>query len=401
MSRLGAAQAANALDYLDPFEVRTPKVLELSAERDPQETIFRQRALLERNAVARQVMDAVPEMVMVLNAKRQLVFGNSTLLKAAGKESLDQLLGLRPGDILGCIHASRSEHGCGTTQFCKYCGAYKALVSGLAGQRKSEECRVTRYVHDEIEAMDLRVHSVPISVEGITFIFFHVADISQEKRKLALERIFFHDILNTVGGVQGLLELVQDEINGESKDLLELALRQTRSVVEEILAQKALNAAESHQLGVSPQDVNTLDVLLHVRDTYSNHLVGQDRHINIASGSEAMVLFTDPVLLRRVLGNMVKNALEASNPGAKVELGVVRKAGSVVFWVKNEAVIPKDVQLQIFKRSFSTKSKGRGLGTYSIKLLAEEYLKGKTWFTSQSASGTVFYVELPLALSSS
>lgn len=395
MSGLGAAQAANALDYHDPFEVRVPNVLELSVERDPQETILREKAALERNAVARQIMDAVPEMVMVLNDKRQLVFGNSTLLKALGKESLDQLLGLRPGEILGCIHASRSEDGCGTTQFCKYCGAYKALLGTLAGQRKSEECRVIRTVQGEIDAMDLRVQSVPLSVEGITFIFFHIADISQEKRKRALERIFFHDILNTVGGVQGLLELVQGEIGGESRDLLALALRQTRFVVEEIQAQNALNAAETQQLCVSLQEVNTLDVLTHVRETYGSHPVGQKRQINIVSESESAVLSTDLVLLRRVLGNMLKNALEASDPGAQVELGVVRKAKGVVFWVKNDAVIPKDVQLQIFKRSFSTKSKSRGLGTYSMKLLAEKYLKGKVWFTSQNASGTVFYVELP------
>lgn len=397
MSRSGAAQTANALDYHDPFEVRTPKVLELSAERAPEEVILQQRALLQSNVVARRIMDAVPEMVMILNDKRQLVFGNTALVKAAHRD-LDQLMGLRPGDVLGCVHASRSMHGCGTTQFCEHCGAYKALLHGLAGRSRSEECRISRRDQGEMEALDLRVCSVPLSVEGSAFIFFHVADISQEKRRVALERIFFHDILNTVGGVQGLLELAQDEASGESRELLELALRQTRSVVEEILAQKALSAAESHELAVSPREVNVLDVLTHVRATYENHPAGKDRRILIQCTSEAAVLHTDPVLLRRVLGNMVKNALEASKPGETVEFGALPNNGSLVFWVKNDMVIPKDVRLQLFKRSFSTKSAGRGLGTYSIKLLVEEYLGGKAWFTSESAGGTVFYVQLPLTL---
>jgi signal transduction histidine kinase len=58
----------------------------------------------------------------------------------------------------------------------------------------------------------------------------------------------------------------------------------------------------------------------------------------------------------------------------------------------------QDVQLQIFKRSYSTKGSGRGLGTYSIKLLGEKFLKGKVWFESEIEKGTTFYFEIPLTL---
>jgi sensor histidine kinase regulating citrate/malate metabolism len=64
------------------------------------------------------------------------------------------------------------------------------------------------------------------------------------------------------------------------------------------------------------------------------------------------------------------------------------------FRVKNVGVMPHDVQMQIFQRSFSTKGRGRGIGTYSIRLLTENYLKGKVSFTSNEVEGTVFSVEL-------
>jgi signal transduction histidine kinase len=60
--------------------------------------------------------------------------------------------------------------------------------------------------------------------------------------------------------------------------------------------------------------------------------------------------------------------------------------------------MPADVQLQMFHRSFSTKGKGRGTGTYSVKLLTEKYLQGRVAFTSTPASGTTFEVTLPYAL---
>ena len=66
------------------------------------------------------------------------------------------------------------------------------------------------------------------------------------------------------------------------------------------------------------------------------------------------------------------------------------------FSVNNLKVMSKEVQHQIFQRSFSTKAANRGIGTYSVKLLTEKYLKGKVWFTSDEIFGTTFYVELPL-----
>jgi signal transduction histidine kinase len=58
--------------------------------------------------------------------------------------------------------------------------------------------------------------------------------------------------------------------------------------------------------------------------------------------------------------------------------------------------MPEEIQLQVFQRSFSTKaSSGRGIGTYSMKLLGEHYLGGKVAFTSREPEGTEFTVTLP------
>jgi len=66
----------------------------------------------------------------------------------------------------------------------------------------------------------------------------------------------------------------------------------------------------------------------------------------------------------------------------------------IIFWVKNDQVIPKDVQMQLFTRSYSTKSQDRGIGTYSIRLLTENYLKGKVSFISNEIEGTIFSIVL-------
>ena len=35
-----------------------------------------------------------------------------------------------------------------------------------------------------------------------------------------------------------------------------------------------------------------------------------------------------------------------------------------------------------------------GLGTYSMKLFGEKYLKGKVWFESSKEKGTIFFIEI-------
>ena len=75
--------------------------------------------------------------------------------------------------------------------------------------------------------------------------------------------------------------------------------------------------------------------------------------------------------------------------------GCAGEGDDVRFWVHNPMFMPPSVRLQIFKRSFSTKGSGRGLGSYSVKILTECYLKGKVGFTSSKEGGTTFFVILP------
>jgi len=81
-----------------------------------------------------------------------------------------------------------------------------------------------------------------------------------------------------------------------------------------------------------------------------------------------------------------------------VTLRAERDGDLILFSVHNPAVMPPDVQKQVFQRSFSTKGgSGRGIGTHSVKLLTEAYLGGLAGFVSQSPEGTLFFITLPVA----
>jgi signal transduction histidine kinase len=138
-----------------------------------------------------------------------------------------------------------------------------------------------------------------------------------------------------------------------------------------------------------------MEVLEAVVMSYRSRDIAARRTIVVDAQSTGVILITDVVLLERVLGNMIKNALEASQAGQTVTVGCRTDGKFVEFWVNNLNVMPRTAQLQVFQRSFSTKGSGRGLGTYSMKLISERYLKGAVAFTSCEEQGTTFVAKYP------
>jgi signal transduction histidine kinase len=110
---------------------------------------------------------------------------------------------------------------------------------------------------------------------------------------------------------------------------------------------------------------------------------------------------TDASLFMRVLANMLTNALEATGEGGEVRAWCSGGEAAGLPWacefhVHNEAVMPRNVAIHVFQRSFSTKAhSGRGLGTYGMKLLGERYLGGAVSFVSREGEGTIFSLRLP------
>ena len=344
---------------------------------------------------ARWALDAVPDIFLILNMQRQIVFANQALLDLLGVKDGDFVNGLRPGEALNCIHARETEGGCGTTESCSACGAVQAILASQAGQAAVQECRVSR---KDGKSLDLLVWATPVKIKDKQYSIFTVKDISHEKRRRALERIFFHDILNTAGGVRGYAELLRYATMGELDELKQRIYLMADRLIDEINSQRELISAENDELTVHVAALESLGLIQDIAALCRSHPAAEERLLVVAPDAEDVVFASDGTLLRRVIGNMVKNALEASQPGETVTLGSRAIGRQVEFWVHNPAFMPRQVQLQVFQRSFSTKGEGRGLGTYSMQLLSERYLMGQVSFMSSPQDGTTFKARYPLML---
>jgi signal transduction histidine kinase len=344
-----------------------------------------------------EILDSCAYAAVVLNEDRRIVFFNKALSTLTGRLADDSLVGLRWGDALSCDRALMSE-GCGSTEACQTCGAFLAMTEALRGVYGTRECRFTRAVNGRTEWLDLSVSVSPAYIGDERFLVCSVRDISNEKRKAALERIFFHDVLNSATGVELLAHLLQSMAEGDASILAQQISACASQLVDEIESQQQLVAAEKEELAVKPVALQTYAFVVSTVERHRVHPMAVGRSIEIEAGSEDAAIVTDDSILRRVLDNMTRNALEASKPGETIHIGCRTVGDEVEFRVHNAGVMPEPVQLQVFQRSFSTKGLGRGLGTYSMKLLSERYLKGSITFHSATGDGTSFIARYPRSL---
>ncbi len=370
------------------------------AERDEPKDVLRQKELLEGSEFLNLVLARTPWMFVILNSKRQILYSNAEMVNFLGKENLEEMVGLRPGETMGCSHVHEGPGGCGTSASCSYCGVVQSILkSKRAMESVSEDTVVVHQKEGKTVHNELRVTSLPFIWKGELFFMVTFHDISSEKRKEQLERIFFHDILNKAGTITSLVNLLKEREESLSDNyVFELLERGVDEFIQDVIYQQKLQQAEAGNLEVSLIEVLPDYLIRTVVEDYS--ILAQLSGVTLQSGSHSdeHQLITDPVLLRRILGNLVKNAIEATGKTGEVKLDYRFEDDHITFVVSNPGVIPESVKSQLFTRSVSTKGAGRGLGTYSIRLFTEQYLQGKVWFTSIEGQGTEFSVSVPIRI---
>jgi len=307
-------------------------------------------SLLE-NPVAHALLDAVPGYALILTQGRQLLAGHGEVLEELGLTTPESLQGLRAGELFRCT----------------------PVRDGFSRARQ------------------FWVSSVPLRLGGVELLLFVFKETSEQKRREALEQVFLHDLLNLVGGLEGIAGRLRDEPEAGAAQIRELACQ----LVDEIQSQRILLGAEEGAMAAQYREIRPGEILDRLGRFFATSGAAEGRRLEIQAGAHDP--FTcDPVLLTRVLVNMVKNALEATPRGGTVKVWHERRQDRRGFVVENPGLIPSEVAGRVFERCFSTKGcQGRGLGAFGAKLLGEQLLGGEVGFAPHGGTSTRFFIWIP------
>lgn len=354
-----------------------------------------------RDKMLLAVFDSVPSMALILNEARQIVYGNRALLEQLSLVKMEEVLTLRPGEVMQCVHTADGG-SCGQDEGCRYCGAVSAILESQATRTPvTREARVTVQRQGSPASLDFSVTATPLNIEEHSLTMVYLTDIGAQKRREYLEQIFIHDLLNTINGLSLMTQLL--DLHAASPQLqteVQSVHDHIDMMVEDIRGHKILLSAEQGDLQVEVANVPVDRLVQTALRSVSSLLKISKVTVDYEPVSPFLTVATDPKLARRVVVNALKNAIEASNLGEKVQVAVRGGVppGGVTISVHNRQEIPPRVVQQIFQRSFSTRGSGRGLGTYSMRLLVESYLGGKVSFSTSATAGTTFFITLPDAL---
>jgi signal transduction histidine kinase len=363
------------------------------AERASRAEVEASIVALAEHPLLRSLLDAADVCVMVLNRQRQILVGNAALLAGLGIQGMDLIEGLRPGEAFGCIHARKCPGGCGTSEECSACGAALAILeSQRTGEAVERECLMTVRRGGADDALELKVRASQTRVGDEIFTVVGLRDVSAEKRREALERVFLHDISNTLSPLLTWAELLAAHKARDAGDVAERIAILARRLRRGIEDQRGPLPAENGTLEITPAPVELEAALAAAMSVVEGLPEAKNRSLAIVRVDSPRSVVTDESLLVRVLVNMLKNAMEATPEGGEVRVWVEDR--EVRVW--NAGAMAPRVKLQVFRRSFSTKARrGRGLGTFSMKLFGERYLGGVVGFTSTAETGTTFFMRLP------
>ncbi len=280
-----------------------------------------------------------------------------------------------------------------------------------AVQRVAQRARERPEEVVELPGLDLEVRASPIEGpdgEEAAVVILH--DVTQFKTLERLRARFIsnisHELRTPLTTIKTYLHLLRGmpELLPEYLDILEREADWQTRLVEDVLQVSRLDSG-AFQMQFGPVGLNALAT--EVVDAQRPLALAQGLVLECYLAEEGPVARADPDALRMVLSNLVRNSLQYTPSGGRVEVSTGEKELEGRRWatvaVTDTGIgIPKDELPYIFDRFFrgerprQMQIPGTGLGLSIVKEIVDRH-GGRITVESEEGKGTRFTVWLPLA----
>lgn len=221
---------------------------------------------------------------------------------------------------------------------------------------------------------------------------------SEMARRLA------HEIKNPLTPIQLSAERLQRKLAGQmSEDRQEMLDRYTHTIVQQVDAMKSMVNSFTDYARVpspNPESVNFNQIISEVITLYDENQ--PDVQIKLNLEKDMPELLADPVRLRQLVHNLIKNATEEVTDQGWISLNTrsLEEYGCqyIELCIEDSGRgIDDGVMDTLFEPYVTAKSRGSGLGLAIVKKIVEEH-GGKVWAENVSGGGARFTLRLPILL---
>jgi PAS domain S-box-containing protein len=238
---------------------------------------------------------------------------------------------------------------------------------------------------------------------GAVVVFDDVTDLIQAQKNAAwgeVARRLAHEIKNPLTPIQLSAERLQHKLADKLADAdADMLQRSTRTIVQQVEAMKEMVDDFSEYAKPSKKQTAVIDLSGLVQEVLALYAVQPGVKFNVDYDQGSLMTKGDPVNIRQVLHNLIKNALEAIDAKGQVDISLhrLRKNNSdfIEIALYDDGPGIKDDQIEkIFEPYVTTKAKGTGLGLAIVKKIIEEH-GGAIWVDASRKVGAGFIIQLP------
>jgi signal transduction histidine kinase len=233
-----------------------------------------------------------------------------------------------------------------------------------------------------------------------------IRDITLEKEIEDMKEKFMqsitHDLKNPLSAIMGMADLVKlkrgKDIGKEEKNYLNVLKAESERLMGMINDILNLAKIESGNMEIQKNKFNINELLESTKITFTAQAQNSNINLKVKKARTGFEISADKKLIKRVVINLLGNALKYTPREGTITLGAKKEDGFLKVYVKDTGQgLPPDMSENIFDRFKQIKGHsmgGTGIGLNVSKEIALAH-GGRIWVDSESGEGSVFSFTLP------
>ena len=221
-----------------------------------------------------------------------------------------------------------------------------------------------------------------------------------------LMKMIVHDLKAPLTSILATLEMMRDGDFGPFNDSQARALSDAEGKAEDLLGLiedlLEVSRIEEETITLQPEPIAPAALLAEIVYDWQLRFQQESASATIDVADDAPVFTAVKALVKRVISNLVQNAVNHSPGPVRIDLAARADAKGILFTVRdNGPGIPAEYQEIIFRKfeqvhaQHAPRVRSSGLGLTFCRLATEAH-GGRIWVTSTEGEGSTFWIQLPI-----
>jgi NtrC-family two-component system sensor histidine kinase KinB len=255
----------------------------------------------------------------------------------------------------------------------------------------------------------VQVYVRQVLIDGSSQLQWILRDITERKNldnlREDLISMIYHDLRSPLANVVSSLDVVASVLsrNGSSElePLVNIATRSTERIQRLTNSLLDINRLEGGQPVGERRPVKPYALANDAYDAVAPVVKNKKLEVVVDVSPDLPAVSVDEDMIRRVLINLLENAIKFTPPGSTIHVGSTQEGDFIQMWVKdNGPGIPASEHARIFDKFTRLHSKngpkGLGLGLAFCRLAVIGH-GGQIWLDSEAGKGASFHFSIPIA----